>query len=442
MLTEQGGIITFLMSERNLRIVPTFQKNIINVGTLQGIINFLFGIGRYQQVDPNILRTLIELDFFDTFYWYGILAAIIVFVTYISFFIIALKQKELFKYKLMFLIVFVFSMMAGHVWFSALSSQMLALICYVLTYKKQSSKENLWEKENTIEKISIITPYYHGKKYLKMLCDMIEKNYHNIKGIALLEFILVNDSPEEDIDVEIFKEYSFEYKIVINPKNMGIQKARVNGLEKSSGQYILFLDQDDEILPNYIFSQYTKIKNNDVIICNGKLVKNRKTQPIYHSIEEQSYAIDLGKHKYEAQIVSPGLALIKKDAIPQYWCDNVLQNLGADDYFLWILMLYNNKKFTINTDKLFCYNISNNNYSQNKERMKKSALEACDLLEKYNEGLYKEVTKTFRKMQTVNYHKNESIIQNALNLIKNIPIVFYKIHRNIVKKYYQIRYRF
>ena len=87
---------------------------------------------------------------------------------------------------------------------------------------------------------------------------MIEKNHQNIKGTALLEFILVNDSPEEEIELETFKEYSFEYKVVVNERNMGIQKARINGLENSTGEYILFLDQDDEILPNYIFSQYTQ----------------------------------------------------------------------------------------------------------------------------------------------------------------------------------------
>lgn len=293
-----------------------------------------------------------------------------------------------------------------------------------------------------METISIITPYYHGKKYLEKLCGIVEKNNDNIKGKALLEFVLVNDSPEEKIETKILEKYNFKYKIVVNEKNMGIQKARINGLKQASGDYILFLDQDDEIFDNYILSQYTQMKDNDVIVCNGNLVKNDRIQPIYHSLREHRNAMNIEKHKYEAQIITPGLTLIRKDAIPAFWCENILQNLGADDYFLWIIMLYEQKKFTINQEKLFNYNITDNNYSKNKERMKKSALEACDLLEKYNDKMYKTVTKTFRKMQTVNYHKEESILKNALNLMVNIPIVTYKVYRNIVKKYYKIKYKF
>lgn len=140
-LTKKGGILTFLMSERNIRIAPAFQKNILAVNPLQGIINFIFGIGRYQQVDPSVLRTLMELDLFDTFYWYGFITAFIVLKEYLSFFIKSLQLKELFKYKLMFLTVFAFSMIAGHVWYSALAGQSLALICSTFLIKKNEIEE-------------------------------------------------------------------------------------------------------------------------------------------------------------------------------------------------------------------------------------------------------------------------------------------------------------
>lgn len=293
-----------------------------------------------------------------------------------------------------------------------------------------------------METVSVITPYYYGDKYLKKLCDMIEINHTNASQVVKIEFVIVNDSPEEKVNMQIMKNYKFEYQIINNEVNSGIQQARINGLKKAKGDYIMFLDQDDEISDNCIISQYSKIKGNDVIISNGYFKKNGKLQPMYHNRNEHRNATILKKYKYEAQIISPGLCLIKKDAIPQYWCDNILANLGTDDYFLWIIMLYKEKKFTINQEKLFYYNLSDNNYSKNKERMKKSALEACKLIEAYDEKLYTIITKSFRKMQTVNYHKDETLLRNGLNLILNMPIVLYKIYRNIVKIFYKILYKF
>ena len=288
--------------------------------------------------------------------------------------------------------------------------------------------------------ISIITPSYYGKKHLNHLIEMIEQNNRNLEGYdASIEFVIVNDSPNEEINEELFKNYKFDYQIITNEQNCGIQKSRVNGLKKAKGEYALFLDQDDEIMSNCIASQYSKIKDYDVIVSNGNVIKDKKTYPIYSSVKEQKKATVLRKHKYEAQIVSPGLCLIKKDAIPKYWCDNILKNLGADDYFLWIIMLYENKRFTVNEEKLFNYHISGSNYSKDKEKMKKSALEACELLEKYDEKLYSIITKSFRKMQTVNYHSEDTIVQNALNLLQNIPIVLYKVYKNIMKKDYTKR---
>lgn len=127
-IERDGGILTFLMSERNLRIIPAFNKNIINVQWLDAVFNFLFGIGRYQQVNEKILNTLMELDLFDTFYWYGFIAAAIVMKKYIQFFIMSVHKKNIYEYKLMYIIIFAFSMIAGHVWYSALAGSTLALV--------------------------------------------------------------------------------------------------------------------------------------------------------------------------------------------------------------------------------------------------------------------------------------------------------------------------
>ena len=110
-------------------------------------------------------------------------------------------------------------------------------------------------------KVSIITPLYKGTDYVPGLMAMIRKNAELLpaaqKGKDVpqtkLEFILVNDSPadgslEED---ELIRNYvpdqAFELTAVNHTENQGIHAARLTGLSKAQGEYILFLDQDDAI---------------------------------------------------------------------------------------------------------------------------------------------------------------------------------------------------
>lgn len=125
-----GTFLDFLTSGRSDRIIPAFEKNVVNARF--GILNFLFGIGRYSQIDNYNLATLMEMDFFDVFNWYGIIVAVSVMYFYCFIFYKARFDKSKFGFKLMFILITLFSFIAGHVWFSALAGSALALVCVAL----------------------------------------------------------------------------------------------------------------------------------------------------------------------------------------------------------------------------------------------------------------------------------------------------------------------
>ena len=56
-----------------------------------------------------------------------------------------------------------------------------------------------------------------------------------------------------------------------NKKNIGGALARNVGIKESSGQYITFLDDDDEYLPTKVEVQYSEMKKNgwEVSIMDG-----------------------------------------------------------------------------------------------------------------------------------------------------------------------------
>lgn len=138
----RDNIFNFLLSNRNLRIVPAFE-NIFNKNGFDALLNFLFGYGHYQQFDANILSTIMEMDLIDTFIWYGIGVTLLILFFYIFVFIKGIKNKEKKEYLIIFFLTFAFSTIAGHVLYSALAGGIFGIVCgNLLSLSKDSLNSN------------------------------------------------------------------------------------------------------------------------------------------------------------------------------------------------------------------------------------------------------------------------------------------------------------
>ncbi len=233
--------------------------------------------------------------------------------------------------------------------------------------------------------VSVITPFYYGNKYIKNLIKMIEINAIECKKMEYdVEYILVNDSPDEKIEIDENKEYTFEVRVVNLERNSGIQKARVEGLKKARGEFVLFLDQDDKISNKFLIYQLQQIKDKDM--CVSRCIMQTKTgrKHFYYNEIKFNDSI-LNKQIYYFAInpiVSPGQVLLRKKAIPKEWEENIITRNGADDYFLWILMLENNVKIAVSYKAMYMHIGHLHNTSTDKKMMKESTLEMIDILSK------------------------------------------------------------
>ena len=99
-----------------------------------------------------------------------------------------------------------------------------------------------------MEKVSVIVPVYKVEKYIRRCVDSIVlQTYKNI------EVILVDDgSPDQCGD--ICDDYANKYSNikVIHQENRGQAAARNTGVANATGEYIMFVDADDFILPDCI----------------------------------------------------------------------------------------------------------------------------------------------------------------------------------------------
>ncbi len=107
--------------------------------------------------------------------------------------------------------------------------------------------------------VSVVIPTYSRNEMLGRAIDSIINQTHQN-----LEIIVVDDNPAESeyrASAEaIMKEYESDNRIhyIQNEHNLGGSGARNVGIEASHGDYIAFLDDDDEYLPTKIEKQLNK----------------------------------------------------------------------------------------------------------------------------------------------------------------------------------------
>ncbi len=129
-------------------------------------------------------------------------------------------------------------------------------------------------EENPV--VSVVIPTYkRPKKLNRALESVINQTYQN------LEIIVVNDDPDTNIDNII--DLKDDRIVTINhDKNKGAPAARNNGIRKSKGDFIAFLDDDDEWLPSKLDNQIDKLrglKSDYKVIYSGyKKISKRKTR--------------------------------------------------------------------------------------------------------------------------------------------------------------------
>lgn len=118
--------------------------------------------------------------------------------------------------------------------------------------------------------VSVIMPTYERDK------EVIERAINSIINQTYLnwELIIVDDNKINEISKNIqsmIAEINDNRIVYVkNEKNIGSAKSRNNGIKKSKGEYITFLDDDDEYLPLKIENQLNKMikQNADYSITN------------------------------------------------------------------------------------------------------------------------------------------------------------------------------
>lgn len=100
------------------------------------------------------------------------------------------------------------------------------------------------------EKISVIIPAYNIENEIsRCLNSVLKQTYKNIE-------IIVVDDGSSDRTLEILNLYEQKYDnvIIVHQENQGVFFARLNGIKRATGEWVGFVDGDDEIEEEMYFS--------------------------------------------------------------------------------------------------------------------------------------------------------------------------------------------
>ena len=137
-----------------------------------------------------------------------------------------------------------------------------------------------------VYKISIILPIFNVDKYLRNALDSI---INQTFGIDNLEVIMVDDC-STDSSGKIIDEYHDKYDnfiaIHLDENSGGAGIPRNTGLNNVSSDYVMFLDPDDEFMPDICEVLYNKLfeTSSDIVTGNAIYIKDDfKRMDLYYS---------------------------------------------------------------------------------------------------------------------------------------------------------------
>lgn len=105
--------------------------------------------------------------------------------------------------------------------------------------------------------ISIIVPCYKVEQYLSKCADsIVNQTYKN------LEIFLVDDGSPDNTGRICDKYAAKDKRIkVIHKENGGLSSARNVAIDIATGEYIVFVDSDDYVAPDYVETLYSLVKD-------------------------------------------------------------------------------------------------------------------------------------------------------------------------------------
>lgn len=175
--------------------------------------------------------------------------------------------------------------------------------------------------------ISIIIPTFNRAHTLSRALDSVLAQTLKPKEIIVI------DDGSTDNTKELLNLYPGI--TIINLNNKGVSAARNVGIEKASGDWIAFLDSDDEWRPEKLVKQWETICSNNKLICHTDEIWVRNGKRVNPMKKHQKFGGWIYEKCLPLCVISPSSVIIHKSVFADIGVfDKELE--VCEDYDLWL----------------------------------------------------------------------------------------------------------
>ncbi|BFH71117.1 glycosyl transferase [Paenibacillus dendritiformis] len=276
-----------------------------------------------------------------------------------------------------------------------------------------------------MSKVSIIMPCYNDGAYIKeSLASVHAQTYKDI------EVIIINDGSDDQNTLDILNSISSSNIKILQTKRLRPAGARNEGITQATGKYILPLDADDIIEPEYVEKAVKVMEENErvgIVYCYADLFGERNGR------------WDLPNYSLEKMLLDNIVfvtALFYKEDWKKVGGFNTKMQHGMEDYDFWLSILEIGREIHQIPEVLFHYRIKptsrTTEFMTNIQVVKETYRHIYEnhpvLYEKYKDQYAIGLREALIEQIFLNKALQEGV--TILEKIKRIPIL-----KSIIKKY-------
>ncbi|GBG96552.1 glycosyltransferase family 2 protein [Lactococcus termiticola] len=183
-------------------------------------------------------------------------------------------------------------------------------------------------------KISIVVACYNHEAYIEQcLRSIFEQSYQEIE---LIVFDDGSTDASKTVIEKVLADSPFEQTQFSSASNQGLAYMRNQGLERATGDYLLYVDSDNFLSKDHVEKLLGYLDNQpfDIAYCqlwDFEGQKNVLREDMDFSLEKE----------FEGNLIDAS-ALVRKSAIGDETFDLQLNNKPLEDYDFWLRLILNN----------------------------------------------------------------------------------------------------
>ncbi len=179
-----------------------------------------------------------------------------------------------------------------------------------------------------MQTISVIIPSYNRQHVLIRALRSIYA-----QTLSPYEVIVVDDGSNDDTKMLIQQNYPDV--IYFYQENQGVSAARNTGIKKAQGEWLAFLDSDDEWLPTKLAMQMQALKQSEDLVCHTEEIWIRNGVRVNQKNKHQKAGGWIFKQCLPLCAMSPSSILIHRDVFNTVGLFNP-ELPACEDYDLWL----------------------------------------------------------------------------------------------------------